>query len=118
MIPPLTLLDRFMPYSVQFTPEAARQLRALRTFERVKIADQCLRILSGNPTLTSKARIKRLRDDVFPPYRLRVDDYRVFYDVEEEVKIVMIYAVIDKSEASEWITTQQERKRHENDDDQ
>lgn len=106
-----------MPYSVQFTPEAARQLRTLRAFERVKIADQCLRILSVNPMLTSKACIKRLRDDVFPPYRLRVDDYRVFYDVEEERQTVMIYAVIDKSEASEWITAQQEKKRNENDDD-
>ncbi|MGH9767422.1 MAG: type II toxin-antitoxin system RelE family toxin [Blastocatellia bacterium] len=76
-----------MPYSVQFTPEAARQLRALRAFERVKIADRCPRILSVNPTLTSKARVKRLRDDVFPPYRLRVDDYLVFYDVEEERKV-------------------------------
>jgi hypothetical protein len=65
-------LDKLMPYSVQFTPEAAHQLRALRASERVKIADQCLRVLSVNPTLMSKARIKRLRDDVFPPFRLRL----------------------------------------------
>lgn len=107
-----------MSYSVQFTPEAARQLRALRASDWVKIADQCQRILSVNPTMTSKARIKRLRDDVFPPYRLRVDDYRVFYDVEEEKQTVMIYAVIDKSQAAEWIAAQQEKKRDENDNDQ
>lgn len=106
-----------MPYSVQFTPEAARQLRALRAFERVKIADQCLRILSVNPTLTSKARIKRLRDDVFPPFRLRVDDYRVYYDVEEKNQTVMIYAVVSKDEANEWLTSQQE-KSDDDDNDQ
>ncbi len=103
-----------MPYSVQFTPEAARQLRVLRASERVKIADQCQRILSVNPTLTSKTRIKRLRDGVFPPYRLRVDDYRVFYDVEEDNQTVMVYAVVSKAQASEWLTAQMERK---NDDD-
>jgi mRNA-degrading endonuclease RelE of RelBE toxin-antitoxin system len=107
-----------MPYSVQFTPEAARQLRALRASERVKIADQCLRILSVNPTLTSKARIKRLRDDVFPPFRLRVDEYRVFYDVEEEKQTVMIYAVVSKDEANEWLTSQQEKKSDDDDDNQ
>lgn len=107
-----------MPYSVQFTPEAARQLRALRASERVKIADHCLRVLSVNPTLTSKARVKRLRDDVFPPFRLRVDDYRVFYDVEEEKRTVMIYAVVSKDEANEWLTSQQEKKSDDDDNDQ
>ncbi len=107
-----------MPYSVQFTPEAARQLRVLRAFDRVKIADQCLRILSVNPTLTSKARIKRLRDDVFPPFRLRVDDYRVYYDIEEENRTVMIYAVVSKDEANEWLTSQPEKKGDDDDNDQ
>jgi mRNA-degrading endonuclease RelE of RelBE toxin-antitoxin system len=107
-----------MPYSVQFTPEAARQLRALRASERVKIADRRLRILSVNPTLTSKARVKRLRDEVFPPFRLRVDEYRVFYDVEEEKQTVMIYAVVGKDEANEWLTSQQEKKSDDDDDNQ
>jgi mRNA-degrading endonuclease RelE of RelBE toxin-antitoxin system len=73
-----------------------------------KIADQCRRILSVNPTLASRARIKRLRGGVFPPYRLRVDEYRVFYDVNEATQIVMIYGVVDKAQADEWLAARQE----------
>jgi mRNA-degrading endonuclease RelE of RelBE toxin-antitoxin system len=92
-----------VPYSVEFTPEAAQQLRALRARDMARIADQCQRMLSVNPTLESKARIKRLSGNVFPPYRLRVDDFRVFYDVEEEIARVTIYGVISKAEANEWL---------------
>ena len=73
-----------------------------------KIADQCQRILSANPTLASKARVKRLRGGVFPPYRLRIDDYRVFYDVNEASQSVMIYGVVDKAQADEWLAAHQE----------
>jgi len=107
-----------MPYSVQFTPEAANQLRALRATDRVKIADQCQRLLSVNPSLESQARIKRLRGNVFPPYRLRVDDYRVFYDVEEARQTVMIYGVVSKAQANEWLAASQQEQNHEADDAQ
>ena len=94
-----------MAYNVGFTPEAANQLRALRATDRAKIADHCLRILSINPTLESKARIKRLREGTYPPYRLRVDDHRVFYDVDEAKQTVMIYGVVSKTEANNWLGT-------------
>lgn len=90
-----------MPYRVQFTPKATDQLRVLRTTDAVKIVDQSQRILSVNPTLESRARIKRLRRDVFPPYRLRVDEYRVFYNVEEEAGKVVVYGVVEKSRADD-----------------
>jgi mRNA-degrading endonuclease RelE of RelBE toxin-antitoxin system len=106
-----------MPHAVQFTPDAAAQLRELRAADAAKIADQCHRILSVNPTLQSKARIKRLVGVPFPPYRLRVDDYRVFYDVEEATQTVMIYAVLSKAQAREWLADLQREREHENEDD-
>jgi mRNA-degrading endonuclease RelE of RelBE toxin-antitoxin system len=56
-----------MAYTVEFTPDAAQQMRALRATDRAKIADQCMRLLSVNPTLESKSRLKRLREGAFPP---------------------------------------------------
>lgn len=92
-----------MAYTVEFTPDAAQHLRALRATDRAKIADQCMRLLSVNPTLESKSRVKRLREGTFPPYRLRVDDHRIFYDVDEAKQTVMIYGVVSKAEANDWL---------------
>jgi len=58
-----------MPYRVQFTPDAAENLRALRAGERACIVDHCQRFLSANRTLESQARIKRLREG----YSLPID---------------------------------------------
>ena len=107
-----------MAYSVQFTPDAANRLRGLRATDRAKIAIQCQRILSVNPKMESKARIKRLRGDVFPPYRLRVDDFRVFYDVEEDTQTVMIYGIVGKVQAYEWLIAFQKEQSDENDNSQ
>jgi mRNA-degrading endonuclease RelE of RelBE toxin-antitoxin system len=105
-----------VPYTVVFAAPAARQLRALRAAERAGIIDQCRRLLSTHPTLTSRARIKRLAGDVVPPYRLRVGDYRVFYDIEEEAKRVLIYGVVTKAHADEWLAAAQQEGEHEEGD--
>jgi mRNA interferase RelE/StbE len=47
------------------------------------------------------SRIKRLRELHSPQYRLRVDDWRVFYDVVEGE--VRIRGVVRKPDASEWL---------------
>jgi mRNA-degrading endonuclease RelE of RelBE toxin-antitoxin system len=101
---------------VEFTAPAVRELRAIRAAERADIIDQCRRLLSTNPTLTSKARIKRLTGGVFPPYRLRVGDYRAFYNVEEDANRVLIYGVVNKAQADEWLATVQQERAHEDGD--
>jgi mRNA-degrading endonuclease RelE of RelBE toxin-antitoxin system len=102
-----------MPYAVIFTERAARELRALRAAERARIIDQCQRLLSVNPTLVSKARIKRLTGDLHPPYRLRVGNYRVFYDVDEQTHRVVIHGVADKARADEWFAAAQQERADE-----
>jgi mRNA-degrading endonuclease RelE of RelBE toxin-antitoxin system len=104
-----------MSYHVQFTPEAAKAVRALRATDAARIVDHCQRVLSVNPTLESQARIKRLAGEVFPPYRLRVDDFRVFYDVDEAARTVMIYGVVSKAQVNTWLASIQEEREHEND---
>lgn len=80
-----------MPYSIRLSPQAIKELESLRSFDRAAIMEQIGRILSTNPTLESKARIKRLRGPGPTQYRLRVGDFRVFYDVEEDrIEVVRV----------------------------
>ena len=53
--------------------------------------------LRFEPRKESKSRIKRLRDTAQPQYRLRVGEFRVFYDVTEGE--VQVLAALPKSEA-------------------
>ena len=49
------------------------------------------RVLTTNPTQLSRSRIKRLRDIDSPQYRLRVGEFRVFYDViDDEVRVLRV----------------------------
>jgi mRNA-degrading endonuclease RelE of RelBE toxin-antitoxin system len=57
--------------------------------------------LRYQPTMTSRSRIKRLRGASRPQYRLRVDELRVFYDVEEGC--VEVLAIVMKSGAAAWL---------------
>ena len=57
--------------------------------------------LSHTPEFVSKSRIKRLREVRSPQYRLRIDDWRVFYDVVE--KNVWIRGVVRKADATTWL---------------
>ena len=73
-----------MPYDVRYSHKAVDQLKKLRAFEQTAILDQIEQVLTINPTLASKARVKLLRQPAPTRFRLRVVDFRVFYDVEQE----------------------------------
>lgn len=57
--------------------------------------------LRSEPEKRSKSRIKRLRGLRRPQYRLRVDEFRVFYDVAEQR--VEILAIVSKRDAEGWL---------------
>jgi mRNA interferase RelE/StbE len=57
--------------------------------------------LRREPKKTSKSRIKRLRGQSRPQYRLRVGEVRVFYDVAGNT--VEVLAIVAKSEAESWL---------------
>ena len=56
---------------------AVEQLKKLRAFDRAAILDQIEELLTVNPTLESKARVKQLRQPAPTQYRLRAGDYRI-----------------------------------------
>ena len=62
-----------------------------------------------NPTLVSKAKVKRLKPPAPTAYRLRIKDFRIFYDVEEE--LVFIIRILSKEEAIAYLATPEEEKK-------
>jgi mRNA-degrading endonuclease RelE of RelBE toxin-antitoxin system len=58
-------------------------------------------VLAVNPTVTSKARIKRLRRPAPTKYRLSVGEFRVFYDVEDET--VLVIQVLSKLDSPDYV---------------
>jgi len=83
------------------SPQAREQFHGLSAYDRAKVRDAIDQHLQDRPTTESGSRIKRLRGLRKPQYRLRVDDVRVFYDVEDDT--VIIHAIVDKPHAAEWL---------------
>lgn len=90
-----------MRHEIVLSPQAVSDLRNLRAYERAKVKSALEAYLCQEPTKTSKTRIKRLRGVSRPQYRLRVDEIRIFYDVEDDA--VEILAIVAKSRAQEWL---------------
>ena len=90
-----------MRYEIILSPEAVQDMKLLDAYQRTKIKDLIEVHLRHEPTKTSKSRIKRLRGLRRPQYRLRLDDFRIFYDIEGDR--VEVLAIILKSKAAEWL---------------
>jgi mRNA-degrading endonuclease RelE of RelBE toxin-antitoxin system len=87
-------------FDVAVRPGAAAQIRGLRRVDAVAILDALETYLRHEPERVSRARIKRLRGKQDATYRLRVGEYRVFYDVREGH--VMVTALLHKRETVEF----------------
>ena len=90
-----------MSYEIVLAPEAAEDLEGLKANVRAKVRDGLETHLRHEPSKTSRSRIKRLRKMSQPQYRLRLDDIRVFYDINGNT--VEVLAIVLKSEAATWL---------------
>jgi len=79
-------------YEIEYTPEAIDDLKPFRKYEQQSIFDQIDEQLLYEPAIETRNR-KRLRPNNVAEYELRVGKFRVFYDVDEAVKIVKIEAI-------------------------
>ncbi len=78
-------------FKIVFKPEALRQLKKLKRYDAVAIVDAIDRHLHEEPEKPGKSSIKRLRGRQDSTFRLRVQSYRVFYDViEDRVQVIQI----------------------------
>jgi len=90
-----------MKYEVVLTDTAKAHYRGLDARGRSLIKKGLKDHLTDEPIKLSRSRIKRLRELVHPEYRLRLDPYRVFYDVAGQTVVVL--AIVPKERTAEWL---------------
>ena len=79
-------------YEVEYTTEAIEDLKLYRKHERQLIVDEIDEQLSHEPSHETRNR-KRLRPNRVAEFELRITKFRIFYDVDENQKVVKIDAI-------------------------
>ena len=85
-------------FVISYAESVAEDLAEIRAFERKQLLDQIDRQLSHEPTHETRNR-KILRgltppwEHVKPVWELRINEYRVFYDVDETDGQVIVRAI-------------------------
>lgn len=85
-------------YEIILKSSAIDDLDKLRKYDATRIADAMEKHLGHTPLKQSKTRIKRLRGVSNPDYRLRVGEYRIFYNVDQGARRVSVLRVMHKDE--------------------
>jgi mRNA-degrading endonuclease RelE of RelBE toxin-antitoxin system len=88
-------------YAIEFSDKVLDDLSAFRAFDRQKILDRIEEQLSSEPLKATRHRkilvgLVPSFEAVPPIWQLSVGEYRVFYDVNEEHRIVSVRAVRHK----------------------
>jgi mRNA-degrading endonuclease RelE of RelBE toxin-antitoxin system len=90
-----------MRHDIVLTPEAGEDFDCLTARLKAIVRSGMEVHLRYEPTRASRSRIKRLRGIAKPQYRLRLEELRVFYDVEG--RTVSVLAIVPKKQAAEWL---------------
>lgn len=85
------------PYEIRYADEAAADIRGLRRFDQRKVLEGIELHLTHQPRLVSKSRIKAMVQPFWSQYRLRIDDFRAYYDVDDEQHLVHVLRVLTKT---------------------
>ena len=85
-----------MAFDIRMTPDAADSLRSLSAFDRKTIQSEIRQHLAHQPTKVSRSRIKELDQPAISQFRLRVGEYRIYYNVDLEAETVTVLYVFDK----------------------
>ena len=89
-------------YEVILKRSAVNDMDSLRKYDAAAIADMMEKHLARAPGRESKSRIKRLRGIENPDYRLRIGEYRIFYNIEESQSRVIVLRVMHKDQTQEY----------------
>ncbi len=84
-----------MPYRVEFTPSAFRDLRRLPSRIRERI-DEAIGDLGQVPR---PPRVRKLEGEE-ATWRVRVGPYRIVYDVYDDTQTIVILKVVRRSETT------------------
>jgi mRNA interferase RelE/StbE len=85
-----------MSYQILITADAEQDLDSLQASDRKTVLEAIETHLTHQPTQVSRSRIKQLVQPAISEYRLRVGDYRVYYDVNEEAQHVVVLQIHEK----------------------
>lgn len=85
-------------FAILYDEAAEQDLRGLRAYEARRILDEIDDQLTREPT--SRSRRRKLLESLVPPWnkvrpvwQLRIGDFRVFYDVDEVRREVVVRAI-------------------------
>jgi mRNA interferase RelE/StbE len=81
-----------VPHSIEFKPSALKGLKALSYDLRLKIS-KAVNVLATNPRPSGCKKLEGQN-----AYRIRVGDYRVVYEIHDDVLIVLVVRVAHRRE--------------------
>ena len=87
------------PYTIRVSPGAQQDVKSLRPFDQKKIVGGMETYLGWEPTKVSRSRIKQMVQPFWCQYRLRIEDFRVYYDVKQEHRTVTVLRILQKGQA-------------------
>ena len=79
-------------FDIEFTPEAAEDVKSFRKFEQQEIVDGIQTQLKHEPTVETRNR-KKLRPNEVAEWEIRIGRFRVLYNVDDGAGIVSIEAI-------------------------
>jgi mRNA interferase RelE/StbE len=84
-------------YEIRYAVEAVDDLHVMRLFDRRQVMDGIELHLRHQPTFLSKSRIKAMVQPFWSQYRLRIGDFRIYYDVNDDDQVVNVLRVLIKT---------------------
>jgi mRNA interferase RelE/StbE len=85
------------PYEIRYASEAVADLRGMRTFDQRNVLTGIELHLLHQPKIVSKSRIRLMLQPFWSQYRLRVGDFRIYYDVNDDERVVNVLRVLVKT---------------------
>ena len=79
-------------YEIEFVSSAVEDMKALKKVEQQEILDGIESQLQHEPDVGTRNR-KKLRPNPVAEWELRIGRFRVFYNIEDEIRIVSIEAI-------------------------
>ena len=81
-----------MAFRIDISPDAQEHLAGLRKFDQVRIVDAIEAQLTNEPRKPSRNR-KPMRSNLIATWELRISNFRVYYDVEQQTVFVRAIGV-------------------------
>ena len=88
------------PYEIRYADIALEDIRRLRAFDQRAVLDAIAAHLTHVSRRESRSRIKAMLQPFWSQFRLRVGDFRVYYDVDDASARVNVLRVLEKGSGS------------------